>query len=394
MINERNLKLGTARSAIRELFEYGKKQKAILGENKVFDFSLGNPSTPAPKEVDNAITDIIANNPSVLTHGYTSAQGSLEARTAIADYIAKSFNLSTSADDIYITCGAAAALCCVFGALTKDSNTEFISIAPYFPEYKVFVEGQGANLKVVPADTKAFQIDFKALESLINENTAGVIINSPNNPSGTVYSKETLIELANLLSYKSKEIGHPIYIISDEPYRELVYNNINIPFIPSIYNNTFVCYSYSKSLSLPGERIGYVYVPSFAEKSKELYAAVAGAGRAMGYVCAPSLIQQVVAKCTNIKPNLNEYYTNRNLLYDTLTSYGYECASPDGAFYLFVKAPNGDGNKFSKLAKNKNVLIVPGESFGCKEFVRISYCVDTKTVKGALPIFKELIEEC
>ncbi len=394
MVNKNFLKLGTARSAIRELFEYGKKQKELLGSDKVFDFSLGNPSTPAPKEVDMAIIDIIKSDNSVLTHGYTSAQGSFEARTAIADYIAKRFNLTASADDIYITCGAAAALCCVFGALTKNSNTEFIAIAPYFPEYKVFVEGQGAKLKVVPADTKAFQIDFKALETLINKNTTAVIINSPNNPSGTVYSKETLEELTLVLSKKSEQFGHPIYVVSDEPYRELVYNDNEVPFVPNIYKDTVVCYSYSKSLSLPGERIGYVYVPCFAENSKELYAAVAGAGRAMGYVCAPSLLQQVIAKCTNIKPNLEEYKINRDLLYNSLTSYGYECASPDGAFYLFVKAPNGDGNKFSELAKNKNVLIVPGESFGCKEFVRISYCVDTKTVKGALPLFKELIEEC
>lgn len=394
MISERNLTLGTARSAIRELFEYGKKQKKMLGNDKVFDFSLGNPSTPAPKEVDAAITDIIANTPSVLIHGYTSAQGSAELRKAIAASVASRFSVSACADDFYITCGAAAALCCVFGALTVSADTEFIVIAPYFPEYKVFVEGQGAKLKVVPADTEKFQIDFYSLEKLINKNTAGIIINSPNNPSGTVYSKDTLEKLADLLSRKAEEIGHPIYIISDEPYRELVYSNTEVPFIPCLYDNTIVCYSYSKSLSLPGERIGYVYVPCFAENSKELYAAVAGAGRAMGYVCAPSLIQQVIERCVSLKPNLEEYKTNRNLLYDALTSFGYKCASPDGAFYLFVKAPNGDGNKFSEMAKNKNVLIVPGESFGCKEFVRISYCVDTKTVKGALPLFKELIEEC
>ena len=394
MINKNFLKLGTARSAIRELFEYGNKQKKLLGSDKVFDFSLGNPSTPAPKDVDKAINNIILSGNSVLTHGYTSAQGSFETRNAIANSIARRFGVNASADDIYITCGAAAALCCTFGALTESADTEFIAIAPYFPEYKVFVEGQGAKLKVVSADTNAFQIDFDALESLINENTAGVIINSPNNPSGTVYSKETLEKLADLLNEKSREFGHTIYIISDEPYRELVYGDIEVPFIPTIYKNTVVCYSYSKSLSLPGERIGYVYVPSFAENSAELYAAVAGAGRAMGYVCAPSLIQAVISKCIDAKPNLEEYKVNRDLLYNTLTSYGYECASPDGAFYLFVKAPNSDGNKFSEMAKIKNVLIVPGESFGLKEYVRISYCVDTRTVKGALPLFKELIEEC
>ncbi len=394
MVNKNFLKLGTARSAIRELFEFGKKQKELLGCDKVFDFSLGNPSTPAPKEVDNAIANIVGSGNSVLTHGYTSAQGSIETRKAIADSFSKRFGVNASADEFYITCGAAAALCCVFGALTSSEDTELIAIAPYFPEYKVFVEGQGAKLKVVPADTKGFQIDFVALEQLINENTAGIIINSPNNPSGTVYSKKTLEKLADLLIKKSKEFGHTIYIISDEPYRELVYSNIEVPFIPSIYKDTVVCYSYSKSLSLPGERIGYVYVPNFAENSKELYAAIAGAGRAMGYVCAPSLVQNVIAKCVDVKPNMDEYRINRNLLYNSLVSFGYECASPDGAFYLFVKAPNGDGNKFSELAKNKNVLIVPGESFGCKEYVRISYCVDTKTVKGALPLFKELIEEC
>ncbi|MBQ1186059.1 MAG: pyridoxal phosphate-dependent aminotransferase [Clostridia bacterium] len=394
MINKKNLKLGTARSAIRELFEYGKKQKALLGEDKVFDFSLGNPSTPAPKEVDLAIREIIASGNSVLTHGYTSAQGSLETRTAIANAIKQKFNTEASADDIYITCGAAAALCTVFGALAEGFDTEFIAIAPYFPEYKVFVNGQGAKLQVVSADTKDFQIDFNALEGLINKNTAGVIINSPNNPSGTVYSKKTLETLAEILTRKSKEVGHTIYIISDEPYRELVYSDTIVPFVPTIYKNTIVCYSYSKSLSLPGERIGYVYVPAFCENANEVYAAIAGAGRAMGYVCAPSLLQQVIAKCIDVKPNLEEYKVNRNLLVDALTSYGYECASPDGAFYLFVKAPNGDGNAFAELAKTKNVLIVPGESFGCKEFVRISYCVDTKTVKGALPLFKELIEEC
>lgn len=394
MINKDNLKLGTARSAIRELFEYGKKQAERLGSDKVFDFSLGNPSTPAPMEIDEAIKDIINTNPSVLTHGYTSAGGLMEARKAIAENLSARFNVNAFADELYITCGAAAALCCVFGALSETDKTEFIAIAPYFPEYKVFVEGRGAKLKVVPADTVDFQINFDALCSLINENTAGIIVNSPNNPSGRVYSKETLKKLAEILEAKSNEFGHPIYIISDEPYRELVYGNVEVPFIPTIYRNTVVCYSYSKSLSLPGERIGYVYVPSFADNFAELYAAVAGAGRALGYVCAPSLMQQVIARCCDVGPDLTGYETNRNLLLEALTSYGYECAYPDGAFYLFVKAPNLDGNEFSEMAKKKNVLIVPGESFGCKEYVRISYCVDEKTVRGALPLFKELIEEC
>lgn len=391
MINKRNLDLGTARSAIRELFEYGKKQAEKVGAENVFDFSLGNPSTPAPDAVNTAITEILTNFDPVAVHGYTSAQGSLDARAAISNSINKRFDMTSCADEIYITCGAAAALCCVFGALTESNKTEFIAIAPYFPEYKVFVEGAGASLKIVEADTKNFQIDFNRLSELINSNTAAVIINSPNNPSGVVYSAETIKKLSNLLDKKSKEIGHAIYIVSDEPYRELVYGDTQVPYIPKYYSNTIVCYSYSKSLSLPGERIGYIYVPSFAENSKNVYAAIAGAGRAMGYVCAPSLLQKVIERCADETPNLSVYETNRQLLMEGLSEYGYEFASPDGAFYLFVKAPCGDGNLFSEKAKEKNILVVPGESFGCKEYVRISYCVKTETIMGALPYFKELI---
>ncbi len=392
MINKKYFGLGTARSAIRELFEYGKKQSEVAGAENVFDFSLGNPSTPAPKEVNEAIADALENSNPVLVHGYTSAQGCIEARNAISDSINRRFGMDASPDEIYITCGAAAALCCTFGALTEDSNTEFIAVAPYFPEYKVFVEGAGATLRIVEADTKSFQIDFAKLEKALNINTSGVIINSPNNPSGVVYSADTIKKLSELLRKKSAQYGHPIYIICDEPYRELVYDGIEVPYIPKHYKDTVVCYSYSKSLSLPGERIGYIYVPSCATDSKAVYAAVAGAGRAMGYVCAPSLLQLVVARCVDVAPNLTDYQINRKLLLETLTSYGYECAAPDGAFYLFLKAPNGDGNAFSEKAKEKNILVVSGEGFGCKEYVRISYCVSTEMIKRALPYFKELIE--
>lgn len=392
MINSKNLRLGTERSAIRELFEYGKAQAQIVGSENVYDFSLGNPSTPPPEEVTSVLSDIITNCNPLDIHGYTSAPGSVAARTAISNSLNRRFSLESTYNDIYITCGAAAALCCTIAALTENKDTEFIAIAPYFPEYKVFVEGAGAKLCIVNADTKSFQIDFKALEGAINPNTSAVIINSPNNPSGVVYTEDTIIKISELLSKKSKEIGHPIYIISDEPYRELVYEKTVVPFIPKYYNNTIVCYSYSKSLSLPGERIGYVYVPHFAECNKDLFAAIAGAGRAMGYVCAPSLLQEAISRCINIKPNLIDYETNRKLLYDKLTEFGYECVYPEGAFYLFVKAPNGDGNTFSEKAKQKNVLVVSGESFGCEDYIRISYCVDTETIKRALPYFKELIE--
>lgn len=392
MINKKYFDLGNERSAIRELFEYGKKLANDVGAENVFDFSLGNPSTPPPKEVDNAVVDVLNNCTPLEIHGYTSAQGLVETRTAIADSINRRFSISAKPEEFYITCGAAAALCCTFGALTDNSDTEFIAIAPYFPEYKVFAEGAGAKLNVVNADTKNFQIDFVALAKAINKNTAAVVINSPNNPSGAVYTRKTLESLAELLTEKSKELEHTIYIVSDEPYRELVYGDIEVPFVPSIYKDTVVCYSYSKALSLPGERIGYVYVPSFAQNSKELYTAVAGAGRSLGYVCAPSLLQKVVALCTDVKPNMSDYETNRKLLLDALTEYGYDCVSPDGAFYLFVKAPNGSGNDFSEKAKKKNILVVSGESFGCPDYVRISYCVDTEMIKRSLPYFKELIE--
>ncbi len=392
MINKKNFELGTARSDIRELFEYGKKQAAIVGAENVFDFSLGNPSTPAPSEVNEAITDIINNIDPVSIHGYTSAPGSVVARTAIANSINRRFGMDATPDEIYITCGAAAALCCVLGALTENSDTEFIAIAPYFPEYKVFAEGAGAKLRVVPAETESFQIDFAKLENTINANTSAVIINSPNNPSGVVYTENTISKLSKLLKAKSEEFAHPIYIVSDEPYRELVYGDTVVPYIPKYYSNTVVCYSYSKSLSLPGERIGYVFVPSRAADSESVFAAVAGTGRALGYVCAPSLLQEVIARCVDLSPNLSDYSVNRALLLDNLTAYGYECVSPDGAFYLFIKAPNGDGNAFSQKAKEKNLLVVPGESFGCREYVRISYCVDTEIIERALPYFKELIE--
>ena len=391
MYSKNKFKLGSERSAIRELFEYGKKQKELVGEDNVFDFSLGNPSIPAPKQVNKAIKKAMNKYSSNELHGYTSAPGSFDTRKAISDELNSRFGISSDSEDFYITCGAAAALCCVFGALRENSKTEFIALAPYFPEYKVFVEGASAKFNVVPFDEET-QINITALEKAINVNTAGVIINSPNNPSGIVYSKDTLEELCLLLKAKSEEFGHPIYIISDEPYRELVYDNIEVPFIPGIYDNTIVCYSYSKSLSLPGERIGYVYVPKSAENSREIYAAVAGTGRALGYVCAPSLLQKVIRECASVKPDLTVYDTNRKLLFESLTQMGYTCLHPDGAFYLFVKSPKGDGNEFSDLAKLKNILVVPGESFGCKDFVRISYCVDTKVIKRALPYFKELIK--
>ena len=286
--------------------------------------------------------------------------------------------------------GAAASLSLAFRALTTSTEDEFVAIAPYFPEYKVFVEASGAKLQVVPADTVAFQIDFAALEEMIGENTKGVIINSPNNPSGAVYSLETIKKLAELLGAKEKEYGHPIFIICDEPYREIAYDDVEVPFVTKYYDNTLVCYSYSKSLSLPGERIGYILVPDEAYESKALYAAVAGAGRALGYVCAPSMMQKVITRCQGETGDVELYKKNRDLLYDGLTKIGYECFKPQGAFYMFVKALEEDADAFCERAKAEDLLVVSANGFGCPGYVRISYCVDADMIVRSFGAFERL----
>ena len=391
MVSETSLALGTSRSCIRELFEYGLRQAAVVGKENVFDYSLGNPSIPSPPEVNQDIISTIQEMDSLDIHGYTPAPGAMPARKAIADDLNARFHTSIRGENIFFTCGAAPALISVIRALAVE-GAEIMAIAPFFPEYRPFTEQNGASFVVVPADTKSFQISMEAVEARITPHTQAVIINSPNNPSGVVYTRETLSSLGELLTRKSAEYGHPIYIIADEPYRELVYDGVEVPFIPTIYPNTIVCYSYSKSLSLPGERIGYVCVPDQVEDSADVYAAVAGAARAMGHVCAPSLQQLVVARCASVRPDLEAYDRNRNALYDALISYGYECVKPNGAFYMFVKAPGGSSKAFSDKAKEKNLLLVPGDDFGCPEFFRICTCVSYDMIQRSLPVFKELIE--
>jgi aspartate aminotransferase len=332
---------------------------------------------------------ILADTDSLQIHGYTSAIGDAAMRKAIADDLNERFQAGASAEDFFIGSGAAPELIAVLRALAVE-NGEILAIAPYFPEYKPFSEANGLNFKVVPADIPGFQINFTALEEMLSPNTQAIIINSPNNPSGVVYTRETLEKLAALLEKKSAEIGHPIYIISDEPYRELVYG-VQTPWIPNIYPNTVVCYSYSKSLSLPGERIGYVYVPQQAQDAAMLYAAVAGASRQAGHVCAPSLWQKVIARCATLRPDLEAYDRNRRLLYDGLTALGYEAAKPDGAFYLFVKAPGGDAVAFSEKAKQKDLLVVPGDGFGCPGYFRVCYCVSEDMIRRSLSVFGQLI---
>ena len=393
MVNQEFYNLGTAPSVIRQLFAYGLEQAAKVGADKVYDYSLGNPSIPAPKKVNESIHKIVDETDSIKLHGYSMAPGFEDARAAVAKDLAARFGLDVKASELFFTCGAAPALISIIKALIVDSDSEIMAVAPFFPEYRPFVNANGGKLVVVPADTKAFQIHLDAVEERITAHTQAIIINSPNNPSGVVYTEETLKGLAALLERKSKEYGHPIYIIADEPYRELVYGGVKVPFIPCLYKNTIVCYSYSKSLSLPGERIGYVYVPGFADDADAVYAAIAGAARIMGHVCPPTLMQKVIEYCAEERPDLVAYDENRNLLYSSLREMGYECAKPDGAFYLFVKAPNGDANAFSEKAKlEHNLLVVPADGFGCPGYFRLSYCVANDMIQRSLPAFKAMIE--
>ncbi len=393
MVNQEYHTLGTAPSVIRQLFAYGLEQAKVVGPENVYDYSLGNPSIPAPKKVNESIKKIVDETDSIKLHGYSMAPGFEEARAAVAKDLAARFGLDVKASELFFTCGAAPALISIIKALIVDADTEIMAIAPFFPEYRPFVNANGGKLVVVPADTKAFQIHLDEVEKRITKHTQAIIVNSPNNPSGVVYTEETLKGLAALLERKSAEYGHPIYIIADEPYRELVYGGVKVPFIPCLYKNTIVCYSYSKSLSLPGERIGYVYVPGFADDSHDVYAAIAGAARIMGHVCPPTLMQKVIEYCAEERPDLVAYDENRNLLYNSLTEMGYECAKPDGAFYLFVKAPNGDANAFSEKAKlGHNLLVVPADGFGCPGFFRLSYCVSNDMIRRSLPAFKAMIE--
>lgn len=392
MINESCYKLGAEPSVIRSLFAYGLQQAALVGADKVYDYSLGNPSIPAPVAVNSSITDIIGSMDSIKVHGYTTAAGLEDARQAVAEDLERRFGLPIKAGELFFTCGAAPALISVIKALAVGEDSEIMLLAPFFPEYVPFVEHNGAKAVIVPPDTASFQIPMEKVEALISPRTQAIIVNSPNNPSGVVYSRESLAALAALLERKSAEYGHPIYIIADEPYRELVYDGVQVPFIPCIYKNTIVCYSYSKSLSLPGERIGYVYVPGSAQDAKELYTAIAGAARIMGHVCPPSLMQMVIGRCASERPDLAAYDENRRLLYGSLSDMGYECVKPQGAFYLLVKAPGGDSMAFSEKAKlQHNLLLVPTDGFGCPGYLRLSYCVSRDMIERSLPAFRALL---
>ena len=390
MYNKTAYALGANRSVIRDLFEYGCRRAAEVGRENIYDYSLGNPSIPSPDYVNQSIREILLDTDSLAIHGYTSAIGDFATRKAIADDLNSRYHAGVAPEDLFIGCGAAPELVAVLRALTTE-DSEILAIAPYFPEYKPFAEAAGATFRVVPPDVPGFQIDLKAVEAMLTPKTRAIIVNSPNNPSGVVYTAETLKQLGDLLTRKAEEFGEPIYIVADEPYRELTYG-CTAPFIPNIYPNTIVCYSYSKSLSLPGERIGYVYVPKQAADASAIYAAVAGASRAIGHVCAPSLMQKVIARCAHLRPDLEAYDRNRKALYEGLTEMGYEMAKPDGAFYLFIKAPGGDAVAFSNKAKEKDLLVVPGDGFGCPGYFRICYCVSYEMIQKSLPVFKSLLD--
>ena len=389
MIDDRMYNLGNEPSAIRELFAYGMKRKAEIGDDKVFDYSIGNPSVPAPQKVADTINEAMKLSP-VELHAYSPASGIPAVRAAIADSIARRWGIPAKAEHVYMTVGAAASIAISLGAISNPGD-EVIVPTPYFPEYKVWIETMGCSIVEVPTQVPSFQLDVEAMGAAVTAKTAAVIINSPNNPVGAVYTRENLEALAAMLRAKEEQFGHPIYLISDEPYREIVYG-AEVPYVPTIYPRTLVCYSYSKALSLPGERVGYVYVSDTmdAEEADRVFFAVAGAGRAHGYICAPVLFQRVVAACVDEPSDVAAYAENRRILTEGLDALGYEYVQPDGAFYLWVRALEPDAQAFSDQAKKHELLLVPSDSFGVPGWVRLSYCIAKKTIEDSMPAFAAL----
>ena len=380
-------------SAIRAMFEEGARMAKEFGKENVYDFSLGNPSVPAPAEVNQAIRDILDEEDSLLIHGYNQSNSGYEdVRATVVEHLNRLHGTSFTAENIIMTVGAASGLNVALKTLL-DPGDEVLAFAPYFVEYGNYAKNHGAVLKAIPPNIPSFQPNLKALREEISEMTHAVIINSPNNPTGVVYSEETLQKLAAILEEKSAEIGHPIFIISDEPYRELAYDGVTVPYVTKYYKNTIVGYSWSKSLSLPGERIGYLVIPSEIDDFENAVTAANIANRVLGYVNAPTLIQRVAARCIECSTDIDAYDKNRRALYDGLTEIGYECIRPEGAFYLFVKSPIDDDVEFCALAKKYHILVVPGKSFACPGYVRIAYCVAHDTIVNSLPHFKELLAE-
>lgn len=392
MVSEQMYELGTKKSTIRTIFEYGRKRAQEVGEENVYDFSIGNPNVPSPEFIKQALIDILNEMEPTAVHGYTVAPGNPEVRETLAKSINKRFGTSFTGKNLFMTAGAAAAITITFKALSEPGD-EFLTFAPFFPEYRCFVESTGAKLVVVPARTEDFQIDFDSFEKLLSPCTKAVIVNSPNNPSGVVYSSETIKRLTDILREREKEYGHPIFLISDEPYREIAYDSIEVPYLTKYYRNTIVCYSYSKSFSLPGERIGYIVVPDEVGDFGRVYGAVAGAARVLTHVNAPSLFQLAVARCAGMPSDISSYEKNGKLLYQGLIEAGFTCLKPQGAFYLFPKCLEEDDYAFCEHAKKFDLLLVPGTDFGCPGYFRAAYCIKTETIEHSLPLFKKLAED-
>ena len=392
MISEKMKPLVNNNSAIRMMFEEGNRLKAKYGAENVFDFSLGNPSVPAPDSVRQAIIDLVNELPPTVIHGYMSNAGFEDVRQTIAESLNRRFGTAFSAKNLIMTVGAASGLNIVLKSIVNPGE-EVIVFAPYFLEYGNYVRNYDGVLVEISPDTETFQPNLAEFEQKINAKTRAVIVNTPHNPTGVVYSEETIKKLAEILERKQKEFGTVIYLISDEPYRELAYDGVFVPYLTKYYDNTIVGYSYSKSLSLPGERIGYVVIPDEANGSEELIAAATIANRINGSVNAPSLIQKVIARCVDEKTDIAAYDKNRQALYNGLTEIGFECVKPEGAFYLFVKSPVPNEKEFVEAGKKYNILMVPGSSFACPGYVRLAYCVAYETIVNSLPQFKKLYED-
>jgi len=391
MISEKMIKLTKSNSVIRAMFEEGRKLAELHGHENVYDFSLGNPSIPSPAVVNNAIIDIVQEENPIALHGYMTNAGYPAVRKSIADSLNTRFDTTFNENNIIMSVGAAGGLNVILKTLINPGD-EVIVISPYFVEYNNYVDNYDGKLVVVPASQPDFQPDVDAIKEAITPKTKAIIINSPNNPTGVIYSEETLRKIAAVLEEKSKEYGSPIYIISDEPYRELAFDNVYVPFITKYYKSTIVCYSWSKSLSLPGQRIGYIAIPSEIDEYELIFDAASIATRILGYVNAPALIQRVVAKCINEQTDIAAYDKNRKLLYDGLTKLGFEAIYPQGAFYLWIKTPCDD-KEFVEAAKKYNILIVPGTTFACPGYVRIVYCVSPETIINSMPAFEKLATE-
>ena len=382
--------LGSKRSCIRELFEYGQQKARELGPEHVFDYSLGNPSVPVPAEAGKVIEELVETEDTLVLHGYTSASGSLDTRAAVADDLNVRYHAGVRPENLFMTCGAAPALVSILRALAIP-GAEILLLTPFFPEYVPFSEANGAKPVIVPAE-EGFRLNAQSVERYVTPHTQAIIVNSPNNPSGVVYSRQTLETLAAILRAKEALYGHPIYLISDEPYREIAFHGVEVPWVPQIYKDTIICYSFSKSLSLPGERLGYVLVPKQVTDADAVYAATAGAGRSQGYVNAPSLFQRVAAECCDLTADISVYERNCALLTDALREMGYHVVQPGGAFYLFPRSLEPDDMAFSERAKKFDLLLVPGSGFGALGHFRIAYCVQTEMIERALPRFKALAD--